>query len=220
MLSALLVTTTLAATPPLNTTLEARFAAWEAAGPTGDSTHREQLASLVKALKGELTRRGRLDILFVCTHNSRRSHMAQLLGAAAAARFGIPAKTFSGGTEATAFNPRAVAALKRVGFDITGSGTDNPRYEVRYGENLPTSTAFSKKLDAPENPKADFVAVMTCTQADKACPIVKGATKRVSVPYEDPKVADGTPDETARYDERAEQIGRDLAWVMAELAKT
>ncbi|MBL8957871.1 MAG: hypothetical protein JNK82_44260, partial [Myxococcaceae bacterium] len=179
----MLAALTLLAAPPrgaLNPALEAHFVSWEAAGPTGDGAHREQLATLARALKAELARRGRLDVLFVCTHNSRRSHMAQLLGAAAAARNGVTAATYSGGTEATAFNPRAVDALRRVGFDITGSGSDNPHYAVRYGPALPVTTAFSKKLDAPENPKADFVAVMTCSQADQACPLVKGAVKRVS----------------------------------------
>jgi len=60
---------------------------------------------------------------------------------------------------------------------------------------------------------------MTCSQADAACPIVEGARARVAVPYEDPKVADGTPEEAARYDERVAQIGRDLTWVFSEVSK-
>ena len=75
--------------------------------------------------------------------------------------------------------------------------------------------AFSKRFAEAPNPSAGFVAVMTCSQADAACPFVQGAAARVAVPYDDPKAADGTPEEAARYDERVEQIGRDLAWVFA-----
>lgn len=197
----------------LSTPLQTRLAAWEAAGPTGGEEHRAKLEALAGALKAQLAEKGRLDVLFVCTHNSRRSHMAQLLALAAAQRKGmVNVKTFSGGTEVTAFNPRAVAALQRVGFELEGG----PRYLVRTGAADPV-TAFSKKIDDPANPSADFVAVMTCSQADAACPVVRGATRRVAVPYEDPKVADGTPEETQRYDERVEQIGRDLVWVFSKL---
>lgn len=200
--------------------LEARFTAWEAAGPTGDATHRARLEELAKALRAQLADLGHLDVLFVCTHNSRRSHLAQLLGIGAARYAGLTAvRTFSGGTEVTAFNPRAVDALQRAGFEIGGGGGENPVYEVRLSSADAVETAFSKKLDDPANPSQNFVAVMTCTQADAACPFVKGATRRVSVPYEDPKVADGTAEETQRYDERVEQLGRDLVWVMRQVSR-
>ena len=205
------------ALPTPNPTLEERFARWEAAGPTGDEAHRAKLQALVEVLKVEQQRKGSLDVLFVCTHNSRRSHMGQVLGAVAAARVGLVARTFSGGTEATAFNPRAIAALRRVGFQIAGEGEKNPRYQVSWSPSAPAFEAFSKTIDDPANPKGDFVAVMTCSQADAACPIVKGATQRVAVPYDDPKVADGTAEETQRYDERVEQIGRDLSWVFRQV---
>jgi protein-tyrosine-phosphatase len=190
-----------------------RLAAWEAAGPTGDAEHRAKLEALVTALRAQRHERGHLDVLFVCTHNSRRSHIAQVLALAAAKYVGLPeVRTFSGGTEVTAFNPRAVAALRRAGVQIgDGGGGENPRYSA-LGQPM-----FSKRIDDAENPSRDFVAVMTCSQADAACPFVKGATRRVSVPYEDPKVADGTEQEALRYDERVEQIGRDLVWVMRAL---
>mgnify|MGYP000733479600 CR=1 FL=1 len=61
----------------------------------------------------------RIALNFICTHNSRRSHLAQIWAATAAYYYAIPnIQTFSGGTEATAFNPRAVAAMERAGFKI------------------------------------------------------------------------------------------------------
>jgi arsenate reductase (thioredoxin) len=195
---------------------DAAFGAWKLAGPTGDEVHRARLQLLADTLRAELTAKQHADILFVCTHNSRRSHLAQLLGLAAARRAALfDVQTFSGGTEVTALNPRALAALRRVGFEIADAEGANPHYEVRD----PPAVMFSKKITDPPNPTSNFVAVMTCTEADAACPTVLGATKRISLPYEDPKVADGTPGEAERYDERVEQIGRDLVWVFDLVAR-
>ncbi len=161
---------------------------------------------------------GLIELTFICTHNSRRSHMAQLWAAAAAAHFGVLAvKTYSGGTEATAFDPRAVQAMRRAGFLIDNPGGDNPHYRIRYSDDAPTIECFSKRYDDPGNPQSDFVAVMTCSQADEACPVVHGAALRVPVPYDDPKASDGTPEETAIYDARCKQIGTEMLYLFSRV---
>jgi hypothetical protein len=162
-------------------------------------------------------------LIFICTHNSRRSHLAQIWAAAAAAHYGVAGiETYSGGTEATAFNPRAVAALERAGFELArdDANADNPRYRVRYSKAAKPLVCFSKEFGQPPNPRDDFCAVMTCSQADEACPAVAGAAKRIALPYEDPKAADGAPGETATYDERCAQIGRELLFVFARVAES
>lgn len=109
----------------------------------------------------------------------------QLRAAVAAAHYGIAdVEVFSGGTEATAFNPRAVSALRRAGFEIAAGDPDasNPRYEVAFAPDRPTLEAFSKKYDEPPNPTEDFAAVMTCSQADQSCPLVRGAVARIPIP--------------------------------------
>jgi arsenate reductase len=161
-----------------------------------------------------------IDLVFVCTHNSRRSHMAQLWAKAAAAREGIELTTWSGGTEATAFNPRAVAAMDRAGFEVSRTtGNTNPIYHVRLGTDLPIQTCFSKPFAAAPNPTAGIGAVMVCGDADRRCPIVPGAAGRFAMPFVDPKVADGTPEEAATYDERCAQIAREMLWVMTEASR-
>ena len=201
----------------LNPALEAAFVRWEQEGPSGDEAHRERLKKLADAVDKQLRERGKVDLVFVCTHNSRRSHMTQLLALAAAQRLGVAGvRTFSGGTEATAFNPRAIAALSRLGFELSSGEGKNPKVTVRFSPVAEPVEAFSKKYTDPPNPEKDFVVVMTCSQADGSCPFVVGALSRVAIPYEDPKVADGTPEEAARYDERASQIGRDMAWVFRQ----
>lgn len=158
-------------------------------------------------------------LTFICTHNSRRSQMGQLWAGAAAAHFGIDGvQTFSGGTEVTAFNPRAVAAVERAGFKVDNPGGDNPHYRVTFSETRPVVECFSKTVDDPFNPSEGFVAIMTCSEADEACPVVLGANMRVPVRYEDPKVADGTPSETARYDERCMQIATEMLYLFSRVS--
>lgn len=161
-----------------------------------------------------------IRLMFICTHNSRRSHLSQLWAATAAAWYGIDGvETYSGGTEATAFNPRAVATMRRAGFEIGDVPDDaaNPHYAVSFAADRAALDAFSKTYDAAGNPTSDFAAIMTCSQADQACPFVRGSALRISLPYDDPKQADGTPEEAARYDERARQIAGEMFYLFSQV---
>lgn len=156
---------------------------------------------------------------FICTHNSRRSHIAQLWAQAAAHYYHVPnVFCFSGGTEATAFNPRAVKAMQEAGFSITMTkGGENPWYEVRFADGVAPVVSFSKKYDDPFNQHQDFAAVMTCSHADEHCPLVIGATARIALTYDDPKNFDGTPLEEAKYAERVQEIGRELLFAFSQV---
>ena len=174
----------------------------------------KQLAGLVRA---RLAHNEPCNLTFICTHNSRRSHISQIWAATAAAYYSVnDVRTYSGGTESTAFNPRAVAALERAGFDIDKTtNDDNPVYHVRYVPNAAPLTCFSKVYNQAPNPTANFCAVMTCSHADEACPTVSGASDRIAITYDDPKVADRTPGEAAKYDERCRQIARELLYAFS-----
>ncbi len=159
------------------------------------------------------------ELVFICTHNSRRSQMGQLWAAAGAAHFKIDGVlAYSGGTEATAFNPRAVAAMRKAGFVIENPGGANPRYRATLDEDGPVMECFSKRYDDPSNPASGFAAIMTCSDADEACPVVVGAALRVPIPYEDPKIADGKPNEADCYEERCLQIGTEMLYLFARVA--
>jgi arsenate reductase len=161
----------------------------------------------------------KIRLNFICTHNSRRSHISQIWAQTAAHFYGVEGvETFSGGTEATAFNPRAVAAMKSAGFEIVieKDGT-NPIYEVRYSGQASPITVFSKKYDDEFNPKKDFAAIMTCSHADENCPLVVGASSRIAVTYDDPKDFDGTPQEAAKYSERVREIGREILYAFSQV---
>ncbi len=158
----------------------------------------------------------RIALNFICTHNSRRSHLAQIWAATAAYYYAIPnIQTFSGGTEATAFNPRAVAAMERAGFKIEAGEGDNPIYSVSFAAETDPLQCFSKVYDHDTNPKSKFAAIMTCSDADENCPFIPGVDLRLALTYEDPKLADDTPEETARYDERVRQIGREIFYAFS-----
>lgn len=176
----------------------------------------KKLANYVKdrTMAGKPTR-----LTFICTHNSRRSHLSQIWASAAADFYHIPAvESFSGGTEATAFNPRAIAAIERAGLLVEKTEVGkNPRYAVRYCATTTPLICFSKLYKDAPNPKDDFCAVMTCSQADRNCPRVEGSSLRVAVPFEDPKIADGTAEEAATYDERCRQICREMLFVFAQV---
>ena len=161
----------------------------------------------------------RPQVVFVCTHNSRRSHLAQLWTAAAAADRGLPIDSWSGGTEATEFDRRAVASLKRAGFEIETAGDRfNAGYLTRFDSKMSPMRCFSKVHDEPPNPGADFIAVMVCDEADRGCPHLSGASSRLSIPFLDPKIADDTPEETRTYDQRCRQVAREMLWTIDRAA--
>ena len=186
-----------------------------------DDKRQELLSSIAEELSNLHSGLGGLKLMFVCTHNSRRSHISQLWAAALAEYYHIDqVKTFSAGTEATAFNPRAVAAMKRAGFKITSNAeTDNPKYEIRFAEDQQPIIGFSKSIEDSTNPKEGFVAFLTCSSADNDCPMVEGAVKRYSLHYRDPKEADDTPEESARYAERCHQIGNEISYLFSRIAQ-
>jgi len=158
-------------------------------------------------------------LTFVCTHNSRRSQISQCWARTAATRYGFAGvETFSGGTEITAFNPRAVEALKRAGFAIdTEPAGENPVYLVHDGSDAPEMRAFSKIHDQAPNPTEEFCAVMTCSSADANCPVVPGASMRISIFYDDPGEADGTTDEDEAYDRCCRRISREMLYLFASV---
>ena len=154
-------------------------------------------------------------ITVICTHNSRRSHMGQLWLYAASTWYGMQnLHIFSGGTEATAFHPNAVATLKRAGFYLSkASGTENPTYKATYLKgrgNQTGSMMFSKKYDHNQNPKENFAALMVCSEADESCPVVPGAEERFSLPFDDPRYSDGTASEELTYDKANRMIAREM----------
>ncbi len=179
---------------------------------------KEILSQLSAHIKEQRQKNQAINLVYICTHNSRRSHLGQVWGAVAANFYGISGiNTYSGGTEATAFNQNAIKALKTTGFEITElTQGQNPRYLVSFGGDLST-TCFSKVYDNKENPSDNFVAIMTCSHAEENCPYIPGVDLRIGITYDDPKDFDGTPQQDEKYLERSNQLALENLYVFSQI---
>jgi arsenate reductase (thioredoxin) len=133
-------------------------------------------------------------VLFVCTHNSARSQMAEgLLRALGSDRF----EAFSAGTQATHVRPLAIRVMAELGIDISGQ----------------ESKTLDRYLDEP------FEKVITvCDQAHESCPVFLGARERLHWSFPDPSEAGGTEEQQLDVyrhvrDAIRERIKRDLVAV-------
>jgi protein-tyrosine phosphatase/arsenate reductase len=160
-----------------------------------------------------------VQLMYVCTHNSRRSHFGQIWAAVAANYFNIKnVHAYSAGTEATALHPHAIASLREIGFVVVQENeSDNPMYTVKFGSPTDYVTCFSKTVNDPVNPQSDFAAIMTCSDADENCPFIPGVGMRIGTTYEDPKAYDGTDLQNEKYVERSLQIARECLYVFSKL---
>lgn len=176
----------------------------------------EKISAYIQAKKNE---NSPIQLMYVCTHNSRRSHFGQIWAAVAAAYYGVKdVSTFSGGTEATAFNINAINALKELGFDIQAKDdSKNPVFEVRFSDESNPSICFSKVYDDAFNPKSNFAAIMTCGDAEENCPFIPGVELRIGTTYNDPKEFDGTELQDQKYKERSLQIALETVYVFSKI---
>tara|TARA_Y100000766_G_scaffold285502_1_gene309546 strand:- start:5943 stop:6542 length:600 start_codon:yes stop_codon:yes gene_type:complete len=166
-----------------------------------------------------LEKEGKTNLIFICTHNSRRSILTQIWAQIAADYYGLGNITcYSGGTESTAFYPSAIEALKQQGLLVQkiSEGT-NPIYGIKFSNSKSPILCFSKKHDNFFNPKTNFIAIMTCDQAEQNCPFIPNANHRISIKYEDPKIADGTWFEKEKYLQRSSQICREMFFVFSKI---
>ncbi|MEM6469017.1 MAG: protein-tyrosine-phosphatase [Planctomycetota bacterium] len=183
---------------------------------------RDTLSKLAASISKSIEQHGKARVTFICTHNSRRSQFSQAWLHAAVEHVGLGDKVqiFSGGTESTACNPRTVSALKRAGFDfdVKSSEGENPTYSAIDPKFDTPLLMFSKVFDKAPNPTSNFIAVMCCGDADEKCPVVQGAADRIALHYVDPKVSDGTAEESKTYDERCRQIGSEMYFAALQIA--
>ena len=184
---------------------------------TALASREETLKKLINYIQDRKDSGVQASLNFICTHNSRRSQFAQIWAHLASRYYGIKASCYSGGTEVSAFNERAVKSLERYGFRIKSQGTGNPVYHIRFSDTEEPILAFSKLYNDPPNPHSDFAAVMTCSDADENCPYIPGADVRIALHYTDPKKADGRKDESDIYDERSLKIANEMFHVFSRL---
>lgn len=177
------------------------------------------LQLLIDYMQSKVDANEKIRLNFICTHNSRRSHLSQIWAQTMAFHFGIKnIFCYSGGTEATAMFPKVSETLVNQGFNIQKlSETTNPVYAVKYAKNEPPIICFSKTFDDDFNPNSDFAAIMTCNNADEGCPMVFGAEARFPVKYNDPKAFDGTDLMNQKYLESSLAIASEMYHVFSQI---
>lgn len=160
-----------------------------------------------------------ISLILICTHNSRRSHLSQVWTQVAASYYGIcHVNAYSGGTEGTALFPSAALALERAGIEIMKmSVSKNPIYAIKYDSTEHPIIGFSKRYDNEFNAQSGYAAIMTCSHADQNCPYIPEADARISLPFEDPKAYDNTPQQEAKYDERCKDIAREIFYAFSKV---
>ena len=179
------------------------------------------LQPLIDFIQSKVNAKEEIRANFICTHNSRRSHLSQIWAQAMAANFDIKnVKTYSGGTEATAMFPKVGETLINQGFKIQKiADVKNPIYAIKFNDNSHPIIAFSKKYDDVFNPVSNFAAIMTCSHADGNCPFISGAEKRIPITYEDPKLFDNTDQQAEKYQERSLQIATEMKYIFSQIKK-
>ena len=177
------------------------------------------LKMLIDYIQAKVNKSESIRLSFICTHNSRRSHLSQVWAQTMASHFKIKSVfCYSGGTEATALFPMVSETLKKTGFMVTRiSEGENSVYAIKYSANEHPIIGFSKTYDSDFNPTSSYAAIMTCSQADKDCPFISGAEKRIPITYEDPKAFDNTPQQSEKYMERSLQIAAEMFYVFSKI---
>lgn len=179
------------------------------------------LQPLVFYIQEKVNDKQTINLNFICSHNSRRSHLAQIWAQFAAAYYNIQnINCYSGGTQETALFPKVAETLSIQGFQIFKiADSNNPIYAIKFDENCLPIIGFSKKYDDAYNPISNFVAILTCSQADDGCPFIAGAEKRIPITYEDPKISDGTTNQTEVYQQRSIEIATEMMYVFSQIIK-
>jgi arsenate reductase len=140
-----------------------------------------------------------MRVLFLCTHNSSRSQMAEgLLRARGGARYQV----FSAGTHPRSVHPLAVQAMAEIGIDIAEAA----------GHQAKGVEAFATQ------PPMDLV-VTVCDEAAEECPVFPGARRQMRWGFADPSAVEGSAEERlARFRQVRDQIAARIDRFIAESA--
>ena len=173
----------------------------------------EHLSSLIKL---QTTTQGLAVVKFVCTHNSRRSQLAEFCLDILAREKALSIMSLSAGTESTSFNPRMVEAIESFGFKLIKYGNEpNPLYIYRISHD--DLYYYSKKWEEELIDYGEIIIVTVCDDADENCPVIPGTYERIHIKYKDPKAFDNTPDESTAYRDKVLEIGSEMYYVIQQL---
>ena len=182
---------------------------------------KDLLKNIAKSIVAQLQNGTRVNLNFICTHNSRRSQFSQVWAHYAIHYFGLAnLASFSSGTEITAFHKNTLTALEAFGFrfSLEEFSHTNPVYDISFEGNKKPLKGFSKLVDSATNDKP-FIAITTCDSADENCPYIPEALQRIHLPFVDPKHADDTEEQEETYFNTSKQIAGEIGYIFKKVAK-
>ena len=181
------------------------------------SSRRLLLNPFFEFIQKKINSKKEISLIFICTHNSRRSHLCQIWTQVIASHFKIDnINCYSGGTTPTRVSPNVLKNLQDCGFLIeTESKNYNPIYNIKFSSTQKSIKCFSKTYDHKPNPINKFTAIMNCTSADKQCPFISGAEARFPLPYGDPKIYDNTAFQQKQYMKTSIEIATEIYYVFS-----
>jgi len=151
------------------------------------------------------------SVIFLCTHNARRSQLSEFWFRALAAEYGISVEAYSAGVEATRVHPHVVSVLREQ--LLSAGNQDNPQV-VQHDIQAGTRPFYSKTLEDPSLPKKNFITVAVCDHAAETCPIMAGSAGRFSLPFTDPGAHDQDHDPLPYYRETSDSIRAHMVYLM------
>lgn len=186
---------------------------------TIDENRKQLLKSIAVYIAEQVTANKKVNINYICTHNSRRSQLAQVWSSYATNYYKFSdINSFSGGTAATAFYRNTVKTLQEVGFtfQIIEFSHQNPVYAINYKNGINPIVGFSKLYDDEYN-KKPFIAITTCSNAAENCPFITDAIERFHLPFNDPKTFDNTLYQSEKYLEINQQIAGEIHFIFKNI---
>ena len=157
-----------------------------------------------------LTQKRKLNLVFICNHNSRRSQFAQFWGEILAIHYNKRINIYSAGIIKTKVYFQVIESIKRIGFSVSKKKSS---YQINY--NNQTIKLSSKLLKEIKN--INFISIMTCSDTDASCPINLRSSLNLKLYFQDPKIYDGTFNEEQKYDAICLKIASELNYIFKNL---
>ena len=149
-------------------------------------------------------------IVFICTHNSRRSQFCETWSKVLANRYGLNISFSSAGTTKTSVYKEVINSLKRAGVDINEKGILNIEGK--------SSILYSKTLDDIKENK--FISITNCKDAERNCPLDPRSQLNLNIFYDDPKKFDGMENEKKEYDKTCLSIAAEINVIFKSLVNS
>ena len=185
-----------------------------------EKDRKDKLVELAQIIKINHEQQNTVKITFICTHNSRRSQFSQIWAYISSLYFKLDfIKPFSGGTEIDTVNLNVINSVINSGLKIEKTHKGKAIYLLKSFKKDKGINLYSKVYNSKLNTSEHFIAIMTCSDADQMCPVIKGAYKKISLPYSDPRVADNTILEKEVYNQTCSIIAKEMFYLMKQVKK-